>query len=102
MSMSRYILTAALLAAGAFSIGSAYAADGCGPGNWRGPWGHCHFGHVYVRYAPPVVVAAAPQVIYAGTTVAAAPVCPAGYWTGPWGHCRNTPYHGRLPNGEWQ
>ena len=28
--------------------------------------------------------------------------CPPGYWTGPWGHCRDTPYHGRLPNGEWQ
>ncbi|WP_246664034.1 hypothetical protein [Phyllobacterium sp. SYP-B3895] len=29
-------------------------------------------------------------------------VCPPGYWIGPWGHCRDTPYHGRLPNGEWQ
>lgn len=28
--------------------------------------------------------------------------CPPGYWLGPWGHCRNTPYHGRLPNGDWQ
>jgi hypothetical protein len=28
--------------------------------------------------------------------------CPPGYWVGPWGHCRDTPYHGRLPNGEWQ
>jgi hypothetical protein len=28
--------------------------------------------------------------------------CPPGYWLGPWGHCRDTPYHGRLPNGSWQ
>jgi hypothetical protein len=28
--------------------------------------------------------------------------CPPGYWRGPWGHCRNTPYHGRLPNGSWK
>lgn len=28
--------------------------------------------------------------------------CPPGYWIGPWGHCRDTPYHGRLPNGQWQ
>lgn len=28
--------------------------------------------------------------------------CPPGYWIGPYGHCRDTPYHGRLPNGEWQ
>ncbi|TCL64643.1 hypothetical protein [Rhizobium sp. BK251] len=33
--------------------------------------------------------------------VAANP-CPPGYWLGPWGHCRDTPYHGRLPNGAWQ
>lgn len=28
--------------------------------------------------------------------------CPPGYWIGPWGHCRDTPYHGRLPNGGWR
>jgi hypothetical protein len=33
--------------------------------------------------------------------VVAAP-CPPGYWLGPWGHCRDTPYHGRLPDGQWQ
>ncbi len=32
----------------------------------------------------------------------AEPACPPGYWVGPWGHCRDTPYHGRLPNGQWQ
>jgi hypothetical protein len=28
--------------------------------------------------------------------------CPPGWWLGPWGHCRDTPYHGRLPDGQWQ
>ena len=28
--------------------------------------------------------------------------CPPGWWRGPWGHCRDTPYHGRLPDGSWQ
>ncbi|MFT0858594.1 hypothetical protein VRZ77_00730 [Ancylobacter sp. G4_0304] len=28
--------------------------------------------------------------------------CGPGAWRGPWGHCRDTPYHGRLPNGAWQ
>ena len=23
-------------------------------------------------------------------------------WRGPWGHCRDTPYYGRLPDGEWK
>jgi hypothetical protein len=102
MSISRYILTGALLAVGTFAVGSAYAADGCGPYGWRGAWGHCHFEHAYVSYVPPVVVAAGPRVVYAATPVVSAPACPAGYWLGPWGHCRDTPYHGRLPNGEWQ
>ena len=100
MSKSRYILVGALLAATTFSVGTAYAADGCGPYGWRGRWGHCHFVHTY-GYGAPVVVAGAPPVIYAGP-VATAPMCPQGYWLGPWGHCRDTPYHGRLPNGLYQ
>lgn len=27
--------------------------------------------------------------------------CGPNAWRGPWGHCRNTPFHGRLPDGEW-
>ncbi|GLK67142.1 GCG_CRPN prefix-to-repeats domain-containing protein [Hansschlegelia plantiphila] len=65
-------------------------AGGCGPGGWRGPWGHCRNTPYYGPlpggyYQPPV-----------GNG------CPPGYWRGPWGHCRNTPYHGRLPGGGWQ
>ena len=52
-------------------------ADGCGPGGWRGRWGACHYRHQANGCAP-------------------------GSWRGPWGHCRNTPYHGRLPNGGWR
>jgi hypothetical protein len=73
-------------------------ADGCGPGWYRGPGGACHrfgygpypngyYSHPAGWYAPP---AYGPDG------------CPAGWWRGPWGHCRNTPYHGRLPNGMWQ
>ncbi|AUT64068.1 MULTISPECIES: GCG_CRPN prefix-to-repeats domain-containing protein [Paraburkholderia] len=78
----------------ALSIGTAEAAQGCGPGGWRNVWGQC-------RYSAPVVVQS--PVVYA---TPAAPVstyaCPPGYWLGPWGHCRDTPYHGRLPNGMYQ
>ena len=89
----RTVLAVAAVAATALSAGTAYAAQGCGPGGWRGPWGHCHYaGAVYV--APRAVIYQAP--------LASAYACPPGYWPGPWGHCRDTPYHGRLPNGSWQ
>lgn len=66
-------------------------AQGCGPGWWRGPWGHCRDTPYYGPmpdggYKPP------PD----GWT------CPSGYWRGPWGHCRDTPYHGPLPGGGWK
>jgi hypothetical protein len=28
--------------------------------------------------------------------------CGPDAWRGPWGHCRDTPYYGRLPNGNWK
>jgi len=67
-------------------------AGGCGPGRWRGPWGHCRSTPYYGRlpggwYQPP------PHPFFG---------CPPGYWRGPWGHCRDTPYHGRLPGGGWK
>ena len=91
MSRLRIALTGALLAATVLSVGTAYAADGCGPAGWRGPWGHCHFARSVFT---PRVVASAPFV--------SAYACPPGSWRGPWGHCRDTPYHGRLPNGGWK
>jgi hypothetical protein len=62
-----------------------YASGGCGPYGWRGPYGRCHY-NGYDRGGP----------AYWGNG------CPPGSWRGPWGHCRNTPYHGRLPNGAWK
>ena len=62
-----------------------HVADGCGPGAWRGPWGHV----VTTPYVAPL-----PAMHGNG--------CPAGSWRGLWGHCRDTPYHGRLPDGLWQ
>ncbi|WP_158811471.1 hypothetical protein [Beijerinckia sp. L45] len=59
-------------------------AQGCGPGRWRGPWGHC-------RDTP-----------YRGPLPSGGYACGPGSWRGPWGHCRNTPYHGRLPGGGWK
>lgn len=72
-------------------------AQGCGPGWWRGPWGHCRDtpytgrmpGRGWVYDLPPTYG-------YFGNG------CPPGYWHGPWGHCRDTPYHGRLPGGGWR
>jgi hypothetical protein len=66
-------------------------AGGCGPGRWRGPWGHCR-STPYVGPLPGGWY----QVRGGGNG------CPPGYWRGPWGHCRNTPYHGRLPGGGWK
>lgn len=47
----------------------------------------------------PTPVYPAPYYEYAP---AVASTCPPGFWLGPWGDCRDTPYHGRLPNGTWQ
>jgi hypothetical protein len=64
-------------------------ADGCGPGWYRGPGGACHrFG-----YGP------YPGGYWGGSQGGNG--CPPGYWRGPWGHCRNTPFHGRHPDGSW-
>lgn len=76
-------------------------ADGCGWGWYRGPGGACHmFGrgpypggyYGYYQSAPGYY----PPPAYGWNG------CPVGYWRGPWGHCRDTPYHGRLPDGSWQ
>jgi hypothetical protein len=64
-------------------------ADGCGPGWYRGPGGACHrFGH-----------GPYPGGYWGGAQWGNG--CPPGYWRGPWGHCRNTPFHGRHPDGSW-
>ncbi|GJG98474.1 GCG_CRPN prefix-to-repeats domain-containing protein [Cupriavidus pauculus] len=78
------------------SASTSYAAEGCGPGGWRGPWGHCHFAGPAVVYRPVEPVMTLPVVTVRPNG------CPVGYWRGPWGHCRDTPYHGRLPGGGWK
>ena len=54
--------------------------------------------------ALPAAAAPAPAALPAtGSLVTpVAQGCGIGYWRGPWGHCRDTPYHGRLPDGGWQ
>ncbi|MGF6771107.1 hypothetical protein P3T18_003586 [Paraburkholderia sp. GAS199] len=95
MNRTKLTLIGVATAASLFVTGYAQAAQGCGPNGWRNAWGVC-------RYAAPVIIQAAP-VIYTPPPVVASPyACPPGSWLGPWGHCRNTPYHGRLPNGQWQ
>jgi hypothetical protein len=83
------------------------AADGCGAGWYRGPGGACHrfgWGPYPYGYYRPAPVYVAPPVVYAPPPVVYVQPngCPMGYWRGPWGHCRDTPYHGRLPDGGWK
>jgi len=92
--------TTVLSALGALALASslmlsnpAAAADGCGPAKYRGPGGACHrlgYGPYPNGYSGPYRDASR----WNG--------CPVGYWRGPWGRCRNTPYHGRLPDGAWK
>jgi hypothetical protein len=94
MTKTRIVIAAAtalVIGVGLFTPPPAEAADGCGLGAWRGPWGHCRD----TPYYGPL-----PGGGYKFR--AADNGCPPGYWRGPWGHCRNTPYHGRLPNGGWK
>ena len=98
--MDMYKTVFALSTLAALAVGStlmltqpAAAADGCGPGGYRGPYGSCH------RYGTGPYPGG-----YNGPYRNADRWngCPAGDWRGPWGHCRDTPYHGRLPNGTWK
>jgi hypothetical protein len=69
------------------------ASGGCGPNGWRGPGGACHWNR-----GP----GWGPRGYYWRGRYWTGNGCPPGYWRGPWGHCRDTPYHGRLPNGGWK
>ncbi|MEJ0092870.1 MAG: hypothetical protein WDN46_05425 [Methylocella sp.] len=63
-------------------------AQGCGPGRWRGPWGHCRS----TPYRGPLP----------GGGYRYGNGCGPRSWRGPWGHCRHTPYHGPLPGGGYK
>mgnify|MGYP003519623904 FL=1 len=87
------LASALVVGSSLIAIAPASAAEGCGPGWWRGPWGHCRD----TPYTGPL-----PRGGYQIEFRAADNGCPPGFWRGPYGHCRNTPFHGRLPNGDWQ
>jgi len=80
----KYLIAAALLATSVAGFAAtADAAQGCGPGYHRGPYGGCqpNRGVVVVR-RPPVVVVRPPVVV-----VPRARVCPRGMvWVA--GRCR--------------
>jgi hypothetical protein len=80
----KYLLAAAMLASAVVGFSeAASAAEGCGPGMYRGRYGHCHpMGRTVVVAPRPVVVAPAPVVV-----VPHARVCPYGFrWYA--GRCR--------------
>ena len=88
------LIAAAALGCSLAMTQPATAADGCGPNGYRGPGGACHrygFGPYPGGYFGSY------RNAYNNWNG-----CPQGFWRGPWGHCRNTPYHGRLPNGSWK
>jgi len=96
MSKSRariVLLTALAIGSSLLVADTASAAEGCGVGSWRGPWGHCR----NTPYTGPMPNGGYQIEFHPGDNG-----CPGGYWRGPYGHCRNTPFHGRLPNGNWQ
>jgi hypothetical protein len=87
----KYLFAAAVLVTTAFAgISAAEAAQGCGPGWHRGPYGGC------VRNRGPVVVAPGPAVVVRPPVVVERPVvvvrpggrgCPYGFaWR--YGRCR--------------
>jgi hypothetical protein len=96
MKKTAFVLgTLAALAVGStlMTTQPAEASNGCGPAGYRGPYGSCHrfgTGPYPGGYSGPYHNA------YRWNG------CQPGYWRGPWGHCRDTPYHGRLPNGGWK
>jgi hypothetical protein len=87
------VAAALMLGSSLIATQPAEAAGGCGPGAWRGPWGHCRNTPYYGRL---------PDGSWKFRNAYNGNGCPPGSWRGPWGHCRNTPYHGRLPDGSWK
>lgn len=85
----KYLIAAALLATSVAGFAAtADAAQGCGPGYHRGPYGGCqpNRGVVVVRRPPVVVVR--PPVVYRTAPVVVVPRgCPRGFaWRA--GRCR--------------
>jgi hypothetical protein len=79
----KYVLAAILALGTVASFSAAEAAQGCGPGWARGPYGRCRpIGRTVIVRPAPVVVAPAPVVV-----VRPGRVCPYGtVWR--YGRCR--------------
>lgn len=76
------LFAAVLVASSLAGFGAANAAQGCGPGFHRGPYGGCRPNGGVVVVAPRVVVAPAPVVV-----VPRGRICPLGFsWR--FGRCR--------------
>jgi hypothetical protein len=102
LTMRTMLLASFLAGTMALAVSSSAKADqGCGPGWWRGPWGHCR-DTPYSGNLPGGGVGTNVGESYWNGNGYGGNGCPAGWWRGPWGHCRDTPYHGRLPDGSWQ
>ncbi len=70
--MKPHFLIASLLGGTLLAASAAQAAQGCGPGFHRGPWGYCRPNRVVVAPGPVVVGGPAVGVFYPGR----------GYWNG--------------------
>jgi hypothetical protein len=77
----KYLFAAVLLASSVAGFSAADAAEGCGPGFHRGPYGGCRPNGREVIVAPGAVVVERPVVVVPGR------VCPLGFsWR--YGRCR--------------
>ncbi|MGB8607010.1 GCG_CRPN prefix-to-repeats domain-containing protein [Bradyrhizobium sp.] len=80
--MKTLFAAAVLLAGSVAGFSAANAADGCGPGLHRGPYGGCRVNGGVVMVAPPVVVERPAVVV-----VPRGRICPYGFvWR--YGRCR--------------
>jgi hypothetical protein len=80
----KYLFAAAMLASAIVGFSeAASAAQGCGPGWYRGPYGHCR----PMRGGGPVVVAPGPVMVAPPVVVVRPRACPYGLrWYA--GRCR--------------
>jgi hypothetical protein len=79
----KYLFAAVLAASTVAGFGAANAADGCGPGFHRGPYGGCRPNRGVVVLERPAVIVERPEVV----VVRRDRVCPYGFgWR--YGRCR--------------
>jgi hypothetical protein len=84
------VLTLGALAAFGAMGGTAKAAEGCGFGAYRGPYGACHIdgrGPYAYPYAYRYAYAPPPVAYYPAPGYYRPVFCPPGFWRGRWGYC---------------